>query len=242
MVASAVAMFEFSAVGSCEAMTFYTEISVPQTYYPSGQETLAGFSFELVSEMARRAGISASFTTSVPWARAQAMVADPAQKDACLFSVTQTPERLHRYQWVGPMGKVKWTLFARAEFDARLRTLEDARRYRIGGYNRDARTEYLKSQLGFQVDAAPDDRINARKLATGRIDLWISNFDNGTRTAETVGLPGVKPVLTFHEDYNYLACGPGVPRAEVAALQSALDSICADGTRARLTRRYHLTN
>jgi hypothetical protein len=56
--------------------------------------------------MARRAGISATITTTVPWARAQAMVADPARTDASLFTVTQTPERLHGFQWVGPMGKV----------------------------------------------------------------------------------------------------------------------------------------
>ncbi|MBV8502589.1 MAG: ABC transporter substrate-binding protein [Paucibacter sp.] len=235
-----VAVFGACLAHPSEAITFYTEISEPQTFYRPGQQTLTGFSFDLINEMASRAGVPATVTTSVPWGRAQTMVADPVQADACLFSVTKTPERLPKFQWVGPLGMVKWTLFARADFDASVRNLEDVRPFRIGGYNRDARTEYLVRELGFKVDIAPDDKINPKKLATGRIDLWISNLDNGARTAESAGFPGVKPVLTFNEVYNYLACGPSVPKPTIAALQLALDSINADGMRARIARRYQM--
>jgi len=219
-------------------LTFYTEVHAPHTMIAPGQTAMSGFSFDLVTEAARRAHLAATIVTTVPWARAQAMVADPRQQEACLFALTQTPQRLPHFQWIGPLNRARWTLFARDDFKATLRTLDDARPYRIGGYNMDARTLYVVGLGGFKVDAAPDDRVNPAKLAAGRIDLWISNREEGVRTAESVGVHGLKPVLTFREVNSYLACGQGVTAKTVQALQAALDSLKADGTRRKLARRY----
>ena len=223
-----------------EGLTFYTEVHAPHTMVAPGRNAMSGFSFDLLTEAARRAHVQVSIVTTVPWARAQAMVAEPLQQDACLFALTQTPERLARFQWIGPLNRARWTLFARDDFKATLRTLDDARPYRIGGYNMDARTLYIVGLGGFKVDAAPDDRVNPLKLAAGRIDLWISNREEGIRTAESLGVHGLKPVLIFREVNSYLACGHGMPAKTVRALQAALDSLKADGTRRKLARRYEM--
>lgn len=222
----------------CMALTLYSENNEPFNFIDQAQGKPAGIAVDLVSEAAHRANVPISFQFSLPWARALAQVALPEQKTSCILSPTRTAEREPLFQWIGPLARAKWALFARSDFKGQLSSLEDARPYRIGGYTKDSRTAFVEQAGGFKLDVAASDRLNPRKLEAGRIDLWISNLYGGHQMAESLGVKGVKPVLVFHEMDNYMACGLKVPADTIDALQQALDEMRQDGTIKRITDSY----
>ena len=117
--------------------------------------------------------------------------------------------------------------------------LDDARKLRIGTYHGDVRDEFLRAR-GFDVDGAPDNAANAKKLLLGRIDLWavgVRNQDLGA-LAQFAPPGTLVPVLTFHRTKVYLACHRSVPDALVERLNAILDSMRKDGTFTRLEKKY----
>jgi polar amino acid transport system substrate-binding protein len=172
----------------------------------------------------------------LPWRRAYALVQQRA--DACLFSTSRTPEREPLFKWVGPTDEAEWVLLGRADRHYDLHTLEDARDLRIGTYNGDARDEYLRTR-GFQVDPAPHDLINPRKLLLNRIDLWAASFKRGTTVLARNGWEKkIVPVLSFNRVGLYLACNRAVPSALIDKMNAALEAMGRDGTMKRIDRKY----
>jgi ABC-type amino acid transport substrate-binding protein len=122
----------------------------------------------------------------LPWKRAYTAALE--RPDACVFSTTRTPEREASFKWVGPIGEADWVLMARADRAFSLRSLDDARGYRIGTYNGDARDDYLRTR-GFDVDPAQNDLINPRKLMMNRIDLWAASMQRGSLALDRWATP-----------------------------------------------------
>lgn len=191
---------------------------------------------DMVHDIMHRAGIGYSLDL-LPWKRAYAAALE--RTDACVYSTTRTPEREGLFKWVGPIADADWVLMARADHSFRLRTLEDARRYRIGTYNGDARDQFLRAR-GFDVDPAPNDQLNPRKLMAGRIDLWAASLGiNSRQTLARQGYTGkVVPVLVFNRIHTYLACNPAVPDRLVARMNEVLGAMERDGTAQRIRRKY----
>lgn len=183
----------------------------------------------LVHRLAQHAGIAAT-VEHFPWKRAYAIAAERA--DACVFLTTRTPEREALFKWVGPLVESKWILAGRAGHDYGIRTLEDARKYRIGTFLGDARHDYLAAR-GFNLDAAPQDSINPQKLKMGRIDLWAAAVTTDGRCESPGHFPSdITPVLRFKTAGLYLACNRAVPDAWIARLNRAVTALC-DSERAR---------
>jgi polar amino acid transport system substrate-binding protein len=127
---------------------------------------------------------------------------------------------------------------ARVGSGIRLKTLDDARAYRIGTYNGDARDQFLRER-GFRVDPAPGDMINLRKLLLGRIDLWAASWRRGTTILEQNGWDKqIFPALTFNRIQVYLACNRAVPDALIARMNAAAEAMSRDGAMRRIERRY----
>ncbi|MBC9045182.1 ABC transporter substrate-binding protein, partial [Pseudomonas aeruginosa] len=71
-----------------------------------------------------------------PWDRVyQQALSEPGYG---VFSTARTPEREDKFKWVGPLAVNDWVLMARGDSSIHLNSLEDAARYRIGGYKNDA--------------------------------------------------------------------------------------------------------
>jgi polar amino acid transport system substrate-binding protein len=129
-------------------------------------------------------------------------------------------------------------LIGRADRAYHLHRLEDARRYRIGTYNGDARDQYLRAR-GFAVDPAQDDLINPRKLLLNRIDLWAASLRHGSTVLDRYGWRSqLVPVLVFKRIEVYLACNPAVPASLVARMNAAAAGLRRDGSMRRIERRY----
>jgi len=199
-------------------------------------EQVVGREGEKIREMLARAGYA--YTIDVlPWKRAFTM----AQRDpyTCVYSTSRTPEREKQFKWVGPTDEAEWVLMGRAGRKYNVHSLDDARKLRIGTYNGDARDEFLRAR-GFDVDGAPDNASNPKKLLLDRIDLWAVGVRNNdlSALAQFAAPEALVPVLTFHHVKVYLACNPSVPDAMVARMNATLDSMRKDGTFTRLEKKY----
>jgi polar amino acid transport system substrate-binding protein len=208
--------------------------SSPPTSMRSGTEVI-GSGTEKVREIMARTGTGYTLDL-LPWRRAFTVVQQRA--DSCLFSTSRTPEREDLFKWVGPTDEAEWVLLGRADRNFHLRTLDDARNLRIGTYNGDARDEYLRAR-GFQVDPAPVDLMNPRKLMLDRIDLWAASLRRGTTLARRNSWgEDIVPVLTFNRVGMYLACNRAVPTELIDRMNAALEGMGRDGTLQRIDRKY----
>ena len=211
-----------------------TEEAAPSSMRDASGKVV-GIATDKVRAAMARAGVAYTIDT-LPWKRAYAAARE--RPDACVYSTTRTLEREALFKWIGPTDSAQWVLMARADRRIALRTLEDARPYRIGTYHGDARDAYLRSR-GFNVDTAPHDLINPEKLLLGRIDLWAASLRRGSLVLEQHGWSGrIVPVFAFSRRDVFLACNPGVPDAVVKRLNDAFAALEREGTLARIERRY----
>jgi polar amino acid transport system substrate-binding protein len=210
-----------------------TEASPPSSMLEGGKVT--GIATDKVRALMARAG-AGYVIELLPWKRAY--TAALRRPDACVFSTTRLPAREHLFKWIGPLDEAQWVLMGRADRDYGLHGLDDARRYRVGTYNGDARDQYLRER-GFVVDPAQNDLINPRKLLLNRIDLWAASLRNGSTVLAEHGWAGrIVPVLVFNRVQVYLACNPAVPDALVARLNAAAGEMARDGSLRRIERDY----
>jgi polar amino acid transport system substrate-binding protein len=198
-------------------------------------ERVIGIGADTVREIMGRANIEHTIEL-LPWKRAYTAALE--RSDACVFSTTRTPEREPLFKWIGPIGEADWVLMGRADRKLHLNSLEDARNYRIGTYNGDARDQYLRAR-GFKVDPAPNDLLNLRKLMADRIDLWAASIRRGGAALARMGYADkVVPVFVFNRIRVYLACNRGVPDAMTARMETAYESMARDGSLERILHRY----
>jgi polar amino acid transport system substrate-binding protein len=210
-----------------------TESSPPSAMQGEGQ--VIGFATEKVRVIMDRVGIDYDIEI-LPWKRAYLLA--QTQENTCVYSTTRVPERETMFKWIGPTHENDWTLFGRANRDYRISSIEDARRYRIGAYNGDVRSDALIAQ-GFNVDTVQDKLSNPRKLLLDRIDLWASSVRVGSAIIGENGWTGqIVPVLTFKRTELYLACHLSVADTLVARMNAALRAMNAEGLSAAIERKY----
>jgi polar amino acid transport system substrate-binding protein len=224
-----------AGVQAQQAQRLYLTTEAAPPYSVREGERVVGIGADTVREIMGRAGIEHTIEL-LPWKRAYTAALE--RGDACVFSTTRTPEREPLFKWIGPIGEADWVLMGRADRKLHLENLDDARPYRIGTYNGDARDQYLRSR-GFNVDPAPNDMLNLRKLMANRIDLWAASIRRGSVALERMGYADkVVPVLVFNRIRVYLACNHAVPDALTARMTAALDAMERDGTVQRILHRY----
>lgn len=220
--------------GAAPALHIVTESSPPASML-AADGSVIGSGTEKVREILKRAGVEYKIEL-LPWKRAYTQALE--NPDTCIYSTTRTPEREKLFQWIGPTDEGEWVLLGRADRQYGLKTLEDARRLRIGTYNGDARDEYLRAR-GFLVDPAPNDKVNPQKLMMNRIDLWAVSVRKGVPRLENSKWAGkIVPVLVFNQIKVYLACNPGVPAEVVSRMNAAMETMVKDGTARRIALKY----
>ena len=210
-----------------------TEDAPPTNFTTDGGKTITGSATEQVQEMMKRAGIKYT-NTLYPWQRAIDMA--EKEKDTCVYSTTRTEAREKKFQWVGPVAPNDWVLFALADSKIELKALEDAKKYKVGGYRGDAVALYLEEQK-FKLDNATNDDQSLKKLQAGAIDLWATGILAGPWTAKK-GNAKIKPVLNFKKTELYLACNLGVAKETIDKLNATLQAMDKDGTRAKIDQKY----
>ena len=227
------------ALAAPPQLTLLTEYSPPismlENGNASGAGTVVGTGSDKIREVMARTGIAFTMAQQ-PWKRAYTAALE--RPDTCVFSTTRLPDREKLFKWIGPTDSAEWVLLGRADRHFKLRSLDDARKLRIGTYNGDARDTFLRER-GFKVDPAQNDLINPQKLLLGRIDLWAASLRRGSVVLEQNGWTArIVPVLSFKKVDVYLACNRSVPDALVAQMNAAIAAMNRDGTMRRIDRKY----
>lgn len=157
-----------------------------------------------------------------------------------IYCVSKTADREPLFSWVGPLASIKWTLFAKPGSSIKLDSLEDARQYRIGGYNGDVMTTYLADK-GFDVQAISNNGLNARRLETDQIDLWVADGLAGPYlAADATDITGLEHVLVFRETPMYLAVNKNTDPEILQTLNEGYQKLVASGQKEAIFQAYGL--
>jgi len=215
------------------------------TYFYNAPETtenkkLTGMGTEVVQEMGKRAKIKLDFEV-MAWDKAYEKA--QADKETCLYSTTRLPNRENAFKWVGPIAVNKWGLYALGGFKPVIKSLMDLRPYRVGGVERDSKTEYLKQEGITNISEEKDDKLNPPKLTlnrkeTGKIDLWVTSVGGAKRVAAAAKVKDIKLVFVARQVDSYLACSPRTLPATLKSLADALDSMKKDGSYEKIIKAY----
>lgn len=222
--------------GSAQALEFVTEDYPPFNMNEGGK--VVGISTEILQEALQRSGLTANIAV-YPWERALSMGRE--NKDTCVFSALRTAAREPQFKWVGPLVSDDMTLFAKSDSKVELKTLDDAKKYKIGGYQGDGYGDYLSTR-GFNVEKTIKNEQNIPKLLAGRIDLLVGGARNGPYLASKNGAKGqIKPVLTYgdpKEAQMWLACNKSTSDDVLKKLNDAIASVSKDGTANKIFKKY----
>jgi len=209
-------------------------MSVAGTNY-ARDDGVTGISSDILPAVCERAQVQCQLILRFPWQRVYQQTLDDAGYG--LFSTARTAEREGLFKWVGPIASNEWVLFSKGDSSIQLNSLDDARRYRIGGYKGDAKTQFLLDR-GLEVQTALRDSENVKKLERGQIDLWMTSNQAGRFVARQKGLEDLRVVQNRHTADLYLALNLQTPDELVQKLQNALDSLRAEGALRSIEARY----
>jgi|SRR5690554_1182025 len=160
--------------------------------------------------------------------------------DHAIYCVSKTESREPSFDWVGPLASIKWTLFAKPGSSIKLNKLEDARKYRIGGYNGDVMTGYL-DEKGFDVYPISNNGLNARRLENDQIHLWVADGLAGPYlAADTADVTDLESVLVFRETPMYLAVNKETDPETLKALHAAYQKLVESGEKEAISQAYGL--
>ena len=220
------------------ALQMLTEEYPPYNYMEN--KALVGISTEIVVEMGRRANVAMSFAI-MPWPQAY----DQTQRklETCLFSTARLENRERIFKWVGPLATNEWGLFAKSGFKDPIKTLADARPYRIGGVTNDAKIMWLRDQALTNIVEVNQDKQVPPMLTLDRkkldaVDLWVTGVYAEKFILAQSKVKDVKLVLKIKDEPLWLACNPSLSDATVKALSGALAAMQKDGTVKKILDAY----
>jgi len=218
-----------------------TEFNPPFNF--DTREGPSGIATDLFLRMADRAGIEVERKDIRvwPWARGyKEMLEKP---DVILYAMARTSGREDLFQWIGPIMPVNSSLFAMKSHKIVIRDpVESAGLYRYGTMRASA-SEQMMTEMGVpagRMDSVHDRKLNIRKLVQGHIDVLASNETATWYTIRQMGLDPNRFEVVYRIMCNdlYYAASPDMDPAVVQRLQSALDSLRADGSVARIIENY----
>lgn len=219
-------------------LTLYTEELPPLNFQQAGEP--AGMSVDIVSEIQRRLGHQAPIQF-VPWTRGYQMALETP--DVALFTTVRTAGREELFSWVGPLGRSQVHLYGLHEAELTITSLDDARQIGgIGTYQDDAGEQFLKKHGFINLYGHRSASAIARNLVAGRIQLWVSDERNAREIIAQSGFPesAFEPLYPLYDVTYHIAFSSGTPKEVVALWQETLDAMRADGTLARIQRKWQL--
>jgi len=230
----------FLGAQTLEEITFLTEEYPPYNYTENGQ--LKGIAVDCLEWILRdlNTAITRDHFRSVPWTGGYQRVQN--HPGTALFAMVRTPERESLFRWVGPIVKSTTSLIARRDSHIQIHTPEDVSGYTIGVVTNDIGEQRTKKILTKgALDAVTDPRLNARKLAHHRIDLWAYEFEVAQLVLQQEGFdPSLfEIVYTFtNNEEAYFAFHKDTSQQLIDQLQASLDKLRASDDYKKIIDRY----
>ncbi|MBD9413092.1 transporter substrate-binding domain-containing protein [Pseudomonas sp. PDM16] len=194
----------------------------------------AGLVPELADELFRRAGI-AYHLSFLPLQRALHLVQQ--QPNSCVLLVERQQEREPLFAWVGPLLVSRLSLYAKADDDVQLSSLEQVRGLRVLSHQGSGAGEYLQS-IGVEVIYSNKESLNLSMLQRSRARLWATSSAVVDSLSAKPRPREVLPFLTLMED---IACHPRIDPIELQRLQDELRQMYREGRVQALYRKHGLS-
>lgn len=190
-----------------------------------------GLVAELAHELFRRAKTPYQLRF-MPLQRALHQV--QVQPNSCALLVERQQEREPRYVWIGPVLISRLGLYALADDDLQLLSLEQAQGMSILSHQGSGVGEYLELS-GLDVYYSNKESLNLRMLQRHRARLWATSSAVVSALQAEPAPREVLPFLTLMED---IACHAQLDPALLQRLQVALRQMYVEGWVQGLYRRY----
>lgn len=229
----------FSALPAwAQTITVVTEEYPPYNYMDSSKR-ITGFSTEVVQEVLKRAKVDYQISM-YPWARAYQMAQDGP--NVLIYSIGRNEKREAMFKWVdviAPYNVYLYKLKSRA--DIKGADLASLKNLRIGAVREDVRAQFLDKE-GIKSDLVTDDGVNAKKLATDRIDLFPIDELAMVALYKREGMDPASVVkvakLEALSSGLYMAFSQQTADELVNKCKKALQELQKDGTVNRIKARY----
>lgn len=219
-----------------------TENYPPYNYEENGK--VKGVSTEIVRAVLKEMGLNIKITV-YPWARTYRLALE--EPNTLIYSIARTPEREHKFKWVGVIAPADQVLLSLKErTDIKLNNLDDTRKYKIGTVRDDVIEHHLLSngfKVGKNIDRCNNYNSNIKKLLRKRIDLCAIGKLVGYNILRKIGHePGdtVKQVYRFDvlsEGVN-MAFQKDTPDEVVNKFRRGLEKIKENKTYDKILSKY----
>lgn len=232
----------FQSYGNCQGIKIVTEEYPPYNYTDNGKIT--GLSTDVVKAVLKDVGMDVEITV-YPWKRAYDMALN--EPNVLIYSIGRNAQRENLFKWVGVIAPYKVYFFALKErADISIKSLDDAKKYKIGTTIDDAREQYLLSkgfEKGAQIEEVGTNDLNVRKLFGKRIDLVpmpeLLGYDLTKRSGfDPSQLIKVFELSEISSEGLYFAFSKDTSDEVLNKFRQALDKIKSDGTYDKIQAGY----
>ena len=218
-----------------ERMQLIIQEFAPYGYTNTKTKEIQGYLTEKVQEIIKRAGDTSSISST---SLARGLMTTKTEANTCLLNLRRTPDRENLFTWVGPLTSTDWVLYGRNSDERILKTLDDAKPYRIGSYKNSA-TGLELAELGYKIEFAASDEENPNLLMINRIDYWIVAEPRGMAIAQEQGYGAdISRVVKYKSIDLYMLCNKALPKKKVDQLNRINKEIENDGTMQKILRKY----
>ncbi|MEE9418668.1 MAG: transporter substrate-binding domain-containing protein [Desulfatiglandaceae bacterium] len=192
-----------------QELKIVTENYPPYNYEENGK--VKGVSTEIVRAVLKEMGLNIKITV-YPWARTYRLALE--EPNTLIYSIARTPEREHKFKWVGVIAPADQVLLSLKErTDIKLNNLDDTRKYKIGTVRDDVIEHHLLSngfKVGKNIDRCNNYNSNIKKLLRKRIDLCAIGKLVGYNILRKIGH---EPGDTVKQVYRFDVLSKGVNMA-----------------------------
>ncbi|MGL1902473.1 MAG: transporter substrate-binding domain-containing protein [Fibrobacterales bacterium] len=210
---------------SADDLNYMTEDYAPANYMEN--DTLKGFSVDLLHALWDKMGYSAQPIQMLPWARGYNYV--QTKDNQVLFTMGMTKERRNLFKWVGPIFSAKQVLVMKKSHFSEMISLEEAQKLSIGVIRGDITIDALKG-IGVkekQLQSVSDVKQNFKKLSVDRVDA-IAYTEDGFN--QYIALNNIDPRLytvafVIKETQQFYAFSKTTPDYLIRQFQQALKQI-----------------
>lgn len=195
-----------------------------------------GLLFDLLSEMGQRVHHPGP-VVPMPLVRQRFLL---KQRDNALGTLWRVPELETSYSWWCKLFEASFYMVAAPGSSVDISSVKAAKHLRVGVIL-GSPAEQLAQRMGFQhIESSATAESNARKLALGRIDIWIATPLVVKAAQARVGQALANPRIS-HEIGKlglYLASSPRFDRKEAGKWKLAFESMQKDGSYAVIKKKY----
>lgn len=222
-------LFARFSVANEHSLQIITEDWAPYNYVQD--DKLQGFSVDIVQAIMEEMGVHHEIAV-YPGARGELML--DTLPNIMSFSLFRTPEREHKYKWIGPISDESIYFFKRKDDTREFKTIEDLKA--VNGIvvpHKGLVHDHVQALGITNINELPSRESQFLYVLMGRADLSVNATQLGVayylkklNKEPDALVPTKVQLLKFP---LYIACSKNIPESIIVRWQNALDKIKSSG-------------